>query len=76
MTITIKTIANQIANKLNAEIGVSVDVTCRGTGKWTISGRHTDAIDAACWLIDKGLMTEESNVHDAEIGETFVYMTS
>jgi hypothetical protein len=73
---TMSALQEAFAGAIAKAAGVVVEVTSRGSDAWTISGAPAAAERAASWLIARGLLIEVSRTHDAELGETFVYLTS
>ena len=73
----IKQIETKIAQSLTKELGVTVEITNRTAGCWTISGTDTDARKAASYLESNGLMVLDSVANFDDEGEqaTYCYMT-
>jgi len=72
---TINQIEAKIAELIKKETGYEVEVTCRDTDNWTISGY--DAPSAAQWLQNNNLLTlTDTAEYDDDPGFTFCYMTS
>ena len=71
---TIKQIETKIAELIKKETGCEVEVTCRSTDEWTISG--IDANRAANWMQTNGLMTLTDTAEYDDDCITYCYMKS
>lgn len=67
-------IQDQIAATIKEAAGVSVEVTCRGSDEWTVSGSLNDTLVAANYLYTHNLMTTTDSTYDEELQENYIYM--
>jgi hypothetical protein len=67
-------IGDKMAGVINKHLGTNIEVTYRGTGKYTISGTPNYVNKAVQFVTDWGMFTEESRVYDEELEESFVYL--
>ena len=69
-------IQDKLAATVNGQLGVSIEATLRSADAWTICGSPADVIKACGWLVSAGLLRLDSIEHDAELDETFAYLSA
>ena len=66
----------RFAATVNAAASVNVEATNRTESGWTISGSPADVDTASAWLVRNVGMVLDSIEYDAELDESFAYMTA
>ena len=72
---TLANIARNIQTTIKGQTGAAVEWTFRTDDKFTVSGNPADVDAAVKFLAAHGIAKVESVEHDAELGETFAYLT-